>query len=164
MPNIDDLVNRIADIIASKRSGTAWFTCLDLRYAYGLLLLSSSTANQCNFSVLGGLATGTYQFATGFYGLTDMPADFQQAIDRTIAGLPFAHAFIDEILICTMGTAANHIREIDIVLSLPFRALLSALKSNRGNKTTFSRLAYWVDRLLPFDFNLLHIPGKNGWG
>ena len=41
------------------------------------------------------------------------------------------------------------------------RALLSALNENRGNKTYQSRLTRWVDRLLPFSFNLEHIPGKN---
>ena len=56
---------------------------------------------------------GTYQFATGFYGLTDRPAEFQQAIDRTLAGLPFAHAFIDDILICTEGTAAENLQAVN---------------------------------------------------
>ena len=46
-----------------------------------------------------------------------MPAKFQQAIDRTLAGLPFAHAFIDDILICTKGTAAEHLHAVDQVLS-----------------------------------------------
>ena len=32
---------------------------------------------------------------------------------------------------------------------------------NRGNKTYQSRLTRWVDRLLPFKFNLEHIPVKN---
>ena len=41
------------------------------------------------------------------------------------------------------------------------QALLSALKNNRGNKTYQSRLSRWVDRLLPFNFILEHIPGKN---
>ncbi len=107
MSNIDDVVDRVVDIISSKRSGTVWFTCLDLRCDYGQLVLSSHTANQCNFSVVGGLATDTYQFATGFYGLTDMPAEFQQAIDLTLAGLPFVHAFIDDILICTKERRPN---------------------------------------------------------
>ncbi len=44
------------------------------------------------------------------------------------------------------------------------RALLSALSSNRGNKTSFSRLARWVDRLLPFQFEIEHLAGKDmGW-
>ena len=34
------------------------------------------------------------------------------------------------------------------------KVLQSVLKSNKGNKTVSSRLTRWVDRLLPFDFNL----------
>ena len=39
--------------------------------------------------------------------------------------------------------------------------LLMALKNNRGNKTNQSCLTRWIDRLLPFDFTVQHIPGKN---
>ena len=39
------------------------------------------------------------------------------------------------------------------------RALLSGLKSHRSNKSYKSRLTRWIDRLLPFDFNIEHIPG-----
>ena len=39
------------------------------------------------------------------------------------------------------------------------RALLSVLKSHRSNKSYDSRLTRWIDRLLPFDFNIDHIPG-----
>ena len=39
-------------------------------------------------------------------------------------------------------------------------ALQSVLKSNKGNKTFSSRLTRWVDRLLPFDFNVVHEPGR----
>ena len=39
------------------------------------------------------------------------------------------------------------------------RALLSVLKSHRSNKSYNSRLTRWSDRLLPFDFNIEHIPG-----
>ena len=41
------------------------------------------------------------------------------------------------------------------------RALLSILKDNRGNKTYESRLTRWLDRLLPFDFELEHLAGKD---
>ncbi len=40
------------------------------------------------------------------------------------------------------------------------QALLSVLKNNRGNKTYFSRLTRWVDKLLPFEFTINHIPGS----
>ena len=39
------------------------------------------------------------------------------------------------------------------------RALLSVLKSHRSNKSYNSKLTRWIDRLLPFDFNIEHIPG-----
>ena len=46
-------------------------------------------------------------------------------------------------------------------LQTDHQALLSALKDNRGNKTYQSRLTRWVDRLLPFNFSVEDIAGKN---
>ena len=48
----------------------------------------------------------------------------------------------------------------EFTLQTDHRALLSALNENRGNKTYQSRLTRWIDRLLPFNFNLEHIPGE----
>ena len=39
------------------------------------------------------------------------------------------------------------------------RALLSIMRENRSNKSFNSRLTRWVDRLLPFDFSIDHLPG-----
>ena len=39
------------------------------------------------------------------------------------------------------------------------RALLLVLKSHCSNKSYNSRLTRWIDRLLPFDFNIEQIPG-----
>ena len=41
------------------------------------------------------------------------------------------------------------------------KALLSALSLNQGNKTYHSRLTRWVDRLLPFNFTIKHLAGKD---
>ena len=46
--------------------------------------LSSLTSNHHNYSILCGEATGTNRFKTGFYGLTDMPTEFQKAMDCTL--------------------------------------------------------------------------------
>ena len=43
--------------------------------------------------------TVTFRFKTGFYRLTDMPAEFQKAIDCTLAGLTNTFCFLDHILI-----------------------------------------------------------------
>ena len=40
------------------------------------------------------------------------------------------------------------------------KALKSVLKPNRGNKTFFSRLTRWVVRLLPFEFEVVHVPDR----
>ena len=39
------------------------------------------------------------------------------------------------------------------------RALLSIMKEHRSNKSYNSRLTRWVDRLLPFQFDIEHLPG-----
>ena len=40
------------------------------------------------------------------------------------------------------------------------RALLSIMRENRANKSYNSQLTHWVDRLLPFDFTIDHLPGS----
>ena len=53
--------------------------------------------------------TGTYRFKTGFYGLTDMPAELQKAIDCTLAGLDNTFCFLDDILIVSRGRIEKHL-------------------------------------------------------
>ena len=40
------------------------------------------------------------------------------------------------------------------------KAVTSVLKGNKNNKTYSSRLTRWVDRLLPFEFEIAHAPGR----
>ena len=53
--------------------------------------------------------TDTYRFKTGFYGLTDMPADIEKAIDCTLAGLTNTFCFLDDILIVSRGRIEQHL-------------------------------------------------------
>ena len=108
MPSKDELVDQIAQIITSKKHGRVWFTTVDSAYAYGQLRLALETARQCNASVVGGAATGTYQFQTGLYGLADMPVEFQQAMDRTVGTQPGVFAFLDDVLIVSKGAREEH--------------------------------------------------------
>ena len=53
----------------------------NLAYArYGTT--GEETSRQCNFSIVGGSITGTYRFKKGFYGLGDMPNEFQRVMDQ----------------------------------------------------------------------------------
>ena len=54
--------------------------------------------------------TGTYRFKTGFYGLTDMPAEFQKAMDYTLIGLKNTFCFLDDILIASKGSEEDHFK------------------------------------------------------
>ena len=53
--------------------------------------------------------TGLYRLKTGFYGLMDMPAEFQKAIDCTLAGLDNTFCFLDDILIVGRGGIEKHL-------------------------------------------------------
>ena len=92
MPNIDLLLDNIAQVVKSNNSQQTLFSTLDFRYAYSQIPLDKSTREQCNFSSIGGNATGTYQFQTGFYGLTNMPAEFQKSINLTLTNCSNTYA------------------------------------------------------------------------
>ena len=108
MPNIHELVDNVAAQITNDSVGEVWFTNLDLKNAYSQLALDKFTSNQCNFSIVGGDITGTYQFLTGFYGLGDMPNEFQRVMDSTLGSIPFTNCYLDDILISSKGTFLDH--------------------------------------------------------
>ena len=108
MPNIHELVDNVAAQITNDSVGEVWFTYLDLKNVYSQLSPDKFTSNQCNFSIVGGDITGTYQFLIGFYGLGDMPNEFQRVMDSTIGSIPFTNCYLDDILIASKGTFLDH--------------------------------------------------------
>ena len=88
MPNIDSLIDSISQHINDSNPGhNVYFSTIDLKYAYRQPKLHPESSRQGNFNIICGDSTGTYRFKTGFYGLTDMPAEFQKAMDYTLVGL-----------------------------------------------------------------------------
>ena len=108
MPNIHELVDNVAAQIADDFVGEVWFTNLHLKNAYSQLAFDKFTSNQCNFSIVGGDITGTYQFLTGFYGLGDLPNEFQRVMDSTLGSIPFTNCYLDDIFIASKGTFLDH--------------------------------------------------------
>ena len=49
----------------------------------------------------------------------------------------------------------------EFILATDHKALTSALGEFKSNKRYQSRLTRWVDRLLPYHFTVVHIPGKD---
>ena len=110
MPNIECLIDSSSqDITNNTADGQAWSTTIDLKYAYSQTPLHPDTAKHCNFNLVSGEARRTYRFQTGFYGLTDMPAEFQKALDSTLVGLTNTHCFLDDIIIFSNGSQSEHL-------------------------------------------------------
>ena len=110
MPNIDSLIDSISQHINDFNP------TIDLKYAYSLLKLHAETSRHCNFNIICGDTTGTYRFKTGFYGLTDMPAEFQKAMDFTLVGLTNTYCFLDNIIIVSKRSKESHIEYVYICL------------------------------------------------
>ena len=79
--------------------------------------MDKATREQGNFSLSGGNTTGTYQIRTGFYGLTDMPAEFQKAVDLTLTNCSKTYAYLDDILIVTKGNVETQRQKLQTVLT-----------------------------------------------
>ena len=54
----------------------------------------------------------------------------------------------------------NYVYGVQFKVVSDHKALMSVLKFNRGSKTFSSRIKRWVDRLLPFDFEVVHVAGR----
>ena len=109
MPNNDSLIQTISQTLSAAPQETAYFTTLDLQYAYSQSNLHIDTARHCNFNLVSEDMTDTYRFKTGFYSLTDMSAEFHKAIDYTLAGLNNTFCFLDDILIVSRGGIELHL-------------------------------------------------------
>ena len=97
MPNIHELVNNVTSQDSNDSAGEVWFTNLDLNNAYSQLSSDNFTSSHCNFSLVRGDITGTYQFLTGFYVFGDMPNEFQRVMESTIGNIPFTDCYLDDI-------------------------------------------------------------------
>ena len=116
MPNFDELVDGISQIIAERKAGDLYFTTLDFIYAFGQVSFKQKTSEQCSFSLVGGKLRGRHRFKNSFYGLTSMLTEFQKVIDNLLKEFPQANAFIDDILIASKGTKVEHIASMEKIL------------------------------------------------
>ena len=115
MPNLMEQLDVAIQIINKDTPREVWFTSLGLKYAFSQLLLSDLVSSHCNFSIVCGESTGTYCFKTGFYGLTDMPKEFQKAMDNTLQNTKGVICFLDDILIVSKGSIENHNKIVENV-------------------------------------------------
>ena len=113
MPNNETLIDSLSQIITDYKTESAdkiYFSTIDLKYAYSQLNLHPDTAKHCNFNIVSGDMTGTYRFKTGFYGLTDNPAEIQKTMDHKLIGLKSTFCFLDNSFIVSKGSEEDHIQ------------------------------------------------------
>ena len=111
-PNIDVLLDKVAQSAQeTAKNGHYFLSKIDLRYAYSQQKLDEPTRTQGNFSIFGQ-ATGTYQFQTVFHGLTDMPTDFQKAIDLRLNIKKDTITFFNDLLFISHGTKEKHMDKL----------------------------------------------------
>ena len=71
--------------------------------------MHKDTAKHCNFNIICGESTGTHRLKTGFYGFTDLAAEFQKAMDYTLVGLQNTYNFLDKFIIVGAGSESDHL-------------------------------------------------------
>ena len=109
--NIETIMDSISQIrtdYKTEPADTICFSTIDLKYAYSQQNLQPETAKHCNLIIMSGDMTGTYRFKTGFYGLTDMPAEFLKAMDYSLIGLKNTFCFLDDLLNVSKGSEEDH--------------------------------------------------------
>ena len=156
MPNLLELLDSAAQIITSSKVGDVWFTSLDLKYALSQIPLSDGVISQCSFNIVCGEQTGTYRFKTGFYGLTDMPKEFQKAMDNTLQGLSGVFCFLDDILIVSKGSVVDHNILVDkVFVRLEEEGFALKLSKCEFSLNQLSWLGYDIDSEGDIDQNVL---------
>ena len=115
---MNELVDNEALAISCDPNVPIWFSKIDLKYACSQMQLSEETSLQGNFSIIGQSITGIYSFKTGFYGLGDMPNEFQWVIDSSLGHLPGVLFYLDHTLLTIRGSEERPWREFKTVLNV----------------------------------------------
>ena len=90
-----------------------WFTTLDLLQGFHQIEVDEDSKHKTAFTT----KFGQFQFARMPMGLTSSPGTFMRIVDATLRGLPphIAIAYMDDVIIPTCGTFAEHMRDVQRV-------------------------------------------------
>ena len=136
MPKVED--------IFSQLNGAKYFSTLDLRAGYHHIGLTMDSIPKTAFTS----PFGKYEYIKVPFGLAQAPAYFQELMTGVLKDLPFATAYLDDIIIYS-STPEEHLEHIRTV----FEKLCDAKLSMKLNKCHFfaKEIQY-----------LRHILGKEG--
>ena len=111
MPKVED--------IFSQLNGAKYFSTLDLRARYHHIGLTTDSIPKTFISPFG-----KYEYIKVPFGLAQAPAYFQELMTRVLKDLPFAMAYLDDIIIYS-STPEEHLEHIRTVFEKLHHAKLS---------------------------------------
>ena len=143
---------KITDML-QKLEGFMYATSLDLNMGYCHMLLTPFSSRLCTIV----LPWGKYEYLRLPMGLSISPDIFQEKMSELMAGLEFARAYLDDLLILSTETGfEKHLEKLEQVLT---RLQAAGLRIN-ATKSFFARtnleyLGYNISRegLLPLLFS-----------
>ena len=101
MPNLDNLLDMVAEKLDNE-NGEAWYSSVDMTYAYGQVPLHSLMAKHCNFQIIEG----------------ESWTEFQKVMDLLLGKFREINAFIGDILTVTKGTKSEHLDKVREILKV----------------------------------------------
>ena len=110
MPRVED--------IFSQLNGKRYFSTLDLRAGYHIRLTTDSIPKTAFTSPFG-----KYEYVKVPFGLAQVPAYFQELMTGVLKDLPFAMAYLDDIII--YSSTQEHLQHIKTVFEKLHHAKLS---------------------------------------
>ena len=112
MPKVED--------IFSQLNGAKYFSTLDLRAGYHHIRLTTDSIPKTAFTS----PFGKYEYVKVPFGLAQAPAYFQELMTGVLKDLPFAMAYLDDIIIYS-STPEEHLQHIKTVFEKLHHAKLS---------------------------------------
>ena len=109
-----------AEDIFSQLNGAKYFSTLDLRAGYHHIGLTTDLIPKTAFTS----PFGKYEYVKVPFGLAQAPAYFQELMTRVLKDLPFAMAYLDDIIIYS-STPEEHLQHIKTVFEKLRHAKLS---------------------------------------
>jgi transposase InsO family protein len=133
-------IPKIQDML-QKLQGFMYASSLDLNMGYYHIELSPNSSRYCTIV----LPWGKYEYLRLPMGLCNSPDIFQERMGELFAGMEFARAYIDDLLVLSSSTLEDHLDKLEQVLH---RLQEAGLKVN-ASKSFFAReeleyLGYWI--------------------
>ena len=135
-------IPKIQDML-QKLEGFMYATSLDLNMGYYHLLLTPNASRLCTVV----LPWGKYEYLRLPMGLCNSPDIFQEKMGELMAGLDFARAYLDDLLIISRGDFDEHLEQLEQALTRLAEAGLK-INASKGSlcRAELKYLGYWITR------------------